>query len=423
MITVELGGGMGNQMFQYAMAKSLAHDLDDELNIFYNTDMFYPFLKVEKHQRYNLNHLNIDENFTSAKRFYYSIFSSKFKNNFYLFGEKRSFPFIYRDLFKHLKRKNDSITKKNKNSVPNIFLRGGWTNEKYFHHNQDIIRESFKITTPPNRQNKRLMDEISSKNSIALCVRRGDYTNPFHKAQFGLSTINYFNNAMELIAKKIDNPVFYVFSNDSQYVQKNISSEYPLIFITHNGVDKDYEDLRLMSCCKHFIISNSTFHWWGAYLSLNKNKIIIAPSPWNNSYAFEDIIPDDWIRIKCDRSECYNNLNKLIFELNDYCLFGNTSNSKFFNLLLNSKAVFNFNFITDSDNFYHGDKYLKLIIDAPNDGILKLNCNEVDSIFIGYYKGLSERYICLDKIISLNNIKLINMGESSINLKYIGLKY
>lgn len=395
MIYTTLIGGTGNQMFQYAIARSLAIDLktDFSLILFYNK--ISNFLESAIHNRYNLNHFNIKEKNSSIFKLMSAPILGKIRSDFNYIYEGNQYTFdIYNQNIRNLKG--------------DIFLRGYWQNERYFLHNEDIIKEDFKIKTLPSRENKLYIDEISSVNAVALCVRRNDYLNPFWKAQLGVCTLDYYRNAVNLIAKTVENPIFYIFSDDPKWTQENIKLDYPTIYVTHNGVDKDYEDLRLISLCKHFIISNSTFHWWGAWLSLNKDKIVIAPEPWFNSYTFEDIIPKNWNRIKCDRSELYERSSKKIFEL---------SND---NILLSKNRKISMDFL--KINSSNQDNIIKIVTNSKNKGILKLDNKETRPIFIGYYRGFSVRYIHLDKDICLNNLKISSINNAQVQIKYIGIK-
>ena len=101
------------------------------------------------------------------------------------------------------------------------------------------------------------------------------------------------------MTQKITNPHFFIFSDDQKWVKDNFKIKYPIAFIDHNASKKDYEDLRLMSLCKHNIIANSSFSWWGAWLNSNPKKIVIAPKEWfaDPSIDTSDLIPPGWIRL------------------------------------------------------------------------------------------------------------------------------
>lgn len=400
MITIGIGGGTGNQMFQYALARSLAYDLKTDFNLnLYQYKLLPSFLfKTEKHQRYNLNHFNIKDNFSSPSKFILNTIKKNFSSTLNYVQEE--------NIFRTFNEYNSNL----KNLKGDIFLRGNWQNEKYFSHNHNIIRNDFKIVTPPTEKNQQLLDEILSNNSIALCVRRNDYFHPFWKAQLGFTTLDYYKKAVSVISEKVENPFFYIFSDDPIWTQKNIKLNYPTKYITHNGVDKDYEDLRLISACDNFIISNSTFHWWGAWLNPNKDKIVIAPNPWFNSYTMEDIIPDKWIKIKCNRSDLFNFSSKTVFEINE---------KKY---ILDENQKIDLKHFIHHKSYYKSDNIMKIIIDASDKGFLKITSDKIKPIYLAYYKGISERYVCIDKKISLDTLKIYNEGDKHISINYIGIK-
>ena len=114
----------------------------------------------------------------------------------------------------------------------------------------------------------------------------------------GVCSLDYYKISISKIASLLDNPHFYIFSDDIEWVRSNLFMEYPFTYVS-NGVYKDYEELVLMSSCKHNIIANSTFSWWAAWLNKNQNKIVVAPSKWFNdkTYSENNLVPKKWIRI------------------------------------------------------------------------------------------------------------------------------
>ena len=137
-------------------------------------------------------------------------------------------------------------------------------------------------------------------NSISLHVRRADYvTNPQANQFHGVSSMEYYNKAIHKIKSIISEPHFFIFSDDITWAKQNMIIDCPTTFVSHNGPDKNYDDLRLMSFCKHHIIANSSFSWWGAWLAMNKNKVVIAPTRWFNSpdRNTKDVIPENWFSI------------------------------------------------------------------------------------------------------------------------------
>ena len=191
----------------------------------------------------------------------------------------------------------DEYSKNKLKKFDNIYLSGYWQGEKYLENTNYNINNYFKF----NCANKltKISEKIKNTNSVSIHFRRGDYvnnikTNTFH----GLCGFNYYNNGIKFISKNISNPIYFVFSDDINWVKQNFKLNYPTIYIEDN---KDYEDMYLMSLCRHNIIANSTFSWWGAWLNKNPDKIVIAPQKWFadkvKNKNTNKIIPKEWIRI------------------------------------------------------------------------------------------------------------------------------
>ena len=141
---------------------------------------------------------------------------------------------------------------------------------------------------------------IQSSDAVAIHVRRGDYISNQNTTEFhGICSLDYYHKAIDEIISKVNDPHFFVFSDDPEWTQENLKIDAPTTYVAHNSSDKNYEDLRLMSLCNHFIIANSSFSWWGAWLSRNESKIVIAPSRWfqDIKYNDSDRLPEEWKRI------------------------------------------------------------------------------------------------------------------------------
>jgi len=147
---------------------------------------------------------------------------------------------------------------------------------------------------------EKMNQQILSSNSVSLHIRRGDYVqnqeaNKFH----GICSPEYYSQAMNLIEQKIENPHYFVFSDEVGWVRENIKFNYPVDFVSGNSIS-EAEELSLMSKCKHNIIANSSFSWWGTWLNTSPEKIVIAPKKWieNTDLAdASDLIPKEWIKI------------------------------------------------------------------------------------------------------------------------------
>ena len=168
---------------------------------------------------------------------------------------------------------------------------------KNFAGYEDYIRENVVFTNEVSDKNKEIINKMKSENSVALHVRRGDYI----YSEYILLTQNYYSQAIEYIKRNVKNPVFYIFSNDLNWVKENIKIDANYVYV--DWTKKDYEDLQLMSNCKHFINANSSFSWWGSFLSKNKNKIIIVPdkhTSWNTEWI-KNITAPNFVVIEVEK--------------------------------------------------------------------------------------------------------------------------
>ncbi|MDB0013203.1 alpha-1,2-fucosyltransferase, partial [Schleiferiaceae bacterium] len=156
-------------------------------------------------------------------------------------------------------------------------IYGYFQSENYFSKHRKVIQEELMVKTPPTSGEKSLLKQIQSSKSVALSMRLGeDYTD---SKALNICRHDYYDKAIDYMRDKLEDPIFYVFSDRIDIVKKSFSFKHDVIYV--EGF-KDYESLRLMYSCKHFVISNSSFSWWGAYLSANNDKIVVAPSRWYN---------------------------------------------------------------------------------------------------------------------------------------------
>ena len=301
MITIKVMGGLGNQLFQYAFGRSLSHDLNTEISLdlsYYNDPS-----KSPRHAIYALKLFNIKENIDTINFSNEIDEESVSKYNYYdesSFNKITGFP---------------SLNNYNKLQLP-AYFDGYWASEKYFLHNEKIIRNELELKIPLKGTNKLVAQDILDHNAVAVHIRRGDYNDHSH---FGMCDTDYYNKSISFIEKHVESPKFYIFSDDHEWVNDNIHIPHPTYHITNNDVETGYEDLRLMSLCKHFIIANSTFSWWGAWLSRNNDKIVTTPKPWFISRLPSARYIDKgkhFYPITNDYSEVFNGSNLTLFNLN-----------------------------------------------------------------------------------------------------------
>lgn len=179
----------------------------------------------------------------------------------------------------------------------NSFLIGTWQSAKYFESQQELIREVYNFNKPSDDINIQVSGEISASNAVAVHVRRGFYIEPtLTKNRMVIDSSDYYYKAFDVISKKVDNPVFYVFSDDIEWAKKNFKG-HNFEFVSHNKGANSYLDMYLMSLCRHFIIANSAFSWWPAWLSSNEDKIVVIPKPWVRESECPSIYPNNWLAI------------------------------------------------------------------------------------------------------------------------------
>jgi len=180
------------------------------------------------------------------------------------------------------------------------YVFGYWQSEQYFSSFADVIRADFTFRPPLSETNQFHLETIKSCESVSLHVRRGDYvssrkTNAIH----GVCTLDYYYSAIDFLSKSCHQPVFFIFSDDSEWVKKNLKIGFPCHYIENNIGKESYNDMRLMASCCHHIIANSSFSWWGAWLNPSETKIVVAPQHWFKKDRFDiaNRIPETWIRI------------------------------------------------------------------------------------------------------------------------------
>jgi len=183
----------------------------------------------------------------------------------------------------------------------NVYLRGYFQCEKYFRHIAPQLREELTRPEPVDDVNRRMRDGIQSVLSVSLHLRRGNYVSDARANKVhGTCPLDYYSEAADEIAGRTGRtPTFFVFSDSPDWVKANLKLPYEMRFITHNSVDDPSMDLMLMSACRHHVIANSSFSWWGAWLNPSPEKIVMAPSQWfaDTTKNDVDLVPESWIRI------------------------------------------------------------------------------------------------------------------------------
>lgn len=293
MIYACLRDGLGNQMFIYAYARALQErnnqktlvldtfDFRKDIRTYsLNNFRLNPCVKKNKIMSQILNRVILTLKLGKER-------SARIENEKFIKNAKKG---IYSDFFSY------SVPPFVDSNKKRIIVRGFYQSHKNFENIKNLIKEELTVVTPPSNENKNMLEQISQDNAVCVHVRRGDYVNnPAWSKELAICTEEYYKKAMDIVASKVENPVFYIFSNcseDIEWIKQNYKFDYELKYVDLNN--PDYEELRLMYNCKHFIISNSTFSWWAQYLSQNENRVVVAPSLWNRLMDASNIYMDDW---------------------------------------------------------------------------------------------------------------------------------
>ncbi len=298
-IIVRLLGGLGNQLFQYAFGRQLAVVHNKVLKLDLN---FYQLPQSKWAVRtYDLNHFKIQFQPATAQEL--APFQKYLKQNFFskilrrlnFLGQQSWRPYYFEPLGKNFTFNPRLFTAR----LPSIvYFDGYWQSEKYFINIEDIIRNEFEFIESPDAHNQALLEEIESCNSVAVHIRHGDNATKI-AAHHGVLPIGYYNSAIKQILDQVPDPNFYVFSDDPVWAKENLKTDSPVNFVEHNGEARHHEDLRLMSRCKHHIIGNSTFSWWGAWLGKKPGQLVYAPKRYHmqSNIDMADYYPKSWIQL------------------------------------------------------------------------------------------------------------------------------
>lgn len=299
MVTVFLRGGLGNQMFQYAAGLSVAKRSGSKLTVdtTYLNDRFPR--REFAYRTYDLGVFELPQNFTNL---------SKISSALPVPGMWLGIDLVLMQV-KHALHVQTIIKEKEARGFDpgvlkakgNVLLWGRWQTEKYFSDAVDEVRRAFTFKNGLTGEAARLAEEIRATNSVSLHVRRGDYA-AFKSVEelHGKTDLSYYTRAAAHTASRVKNPRFFVFSDDVAWCRANLSLDFPMTFVDQDVAGPhDSFHLELMSLCKHNIITNSTFSWWGAWLNKNPQKIVIAPARWyaDAAHLDDDIIPRGWVKM------------------------------------------------------------------------------------------------------------------------------
>lgn len=299
MIVVGLMGGLGNQLFQYCTGRRLSLRLGTELAL------DPTFLRKDFGARITPRPYMLDRYRSVGK----------------VISQEELDEFINEDMPAYklqMNRTSERITghkifknprmfiEKDKNFEPAVldlpddrYLYGYFQSHRYFRDVRETILEDLTVREPMDLANHEMAGKIRESSSVCLHVRRGDYiTNKDANRILGVDLTDYYQRAVKQLNERLDNCHYFIFSDDPDWVRRNLDIGKEFTVVDINSPERAEQDLRLMSLCKHFIIANSSFSWWGAWLSRNQDKTVIAPKRWFlDDRNVKDRCPEEWMRI------------------------------------------------------------------------------------------------------------------------------
>lgn len=291
MVITNLIGGLGNQMFQYAAGRALSLKRNVSLRVDISG-----FANYGLHQGFELQRIFNCPAEIASEADVRGILGWQYPSSIRQLLSRPGMAAFRREglvvepYFHHWQEI--------KNVPSGCYLTGYWQSEKYFLEVATQIRGYFSFRLTLENQNAELAKQINQVNAVSLHVRRGDYAhNPKTMEKHGLCSLDYYQVAIRYVAERVTPPHFFVFSDDIGWVKNNLKIDFPHQYVDFNHGAESYNDMRLMSMCKHHIIANSSFSWWGAWLNPLKDKIVVAPKHWfANQTDIQDLLPQGWVK-------------------------------------------------------------------------------------------------------------------------------
>jgi Glycosyl transferase family 11 len=289
MIVMRLKGGLGNQLFQYALGRHLSISKNVPLQL--DTSSY----KVDTLREYRLFPFHIQAHAIDKLPFFATDGKARHLNRLI-----QSIRGLFSRPFQIVREPSFSFDSTVFDCSDQAYLDGFWQSEKYFLPIAKTLREDLQLKSPIDDELKAVADQIRSTNAVSIHVRRGDYvSNPTTTAFHGVCGVEWYQKALEEIENKVDDPTYFVFSDDYEWAKANLNFKSNMVFVPPSPDGKEAQDMYVMSLCQHNIIANSSFSWWAAWLNANPQKIVIGPEKWfaSGPQKTDDLIPAQWIRI------------------------------------------------------------------------------------------------------------------------------
>jgi hypothetical protein len=289
MIIVKLQGGLGNQLFQYSLGKSL--ELSENRKVYFDVSSFNhspnltsrEFVLEKLGLKVDLLPKNVASIITFINRLLFKL-NITFKSNFFSISYcENSFQYI-------------PIVVKNKL----IIFDGYWQSPMYFESISNDLTKLFYSIDRISNSGQNLISNLKSKSTVAIHIRRGDYISNTETYDFhGICDLDYYYSAIDFIESKNNIDTYIIFTDDIEWVQNNFSIGNRIFIYGCNYAENDIDEFLMMASVSHNIIANSTFSWWSAFINPNPEKIVIAPKKWFSDLSInvEDLFPTNWVRL------------------------------------------------------------------------------------------------------------------------------
>lgn len=298
MIIIRLSGGLGNQLFQYALGRALQEKTEAEVLID-NSYLLSEQPGVTKRSylldKYKIKlrlATNDDLRRLGVPRLEDGRLASRVKRKL-IKGVDHFRPYSRRKLI--VGRDSHTFDPRILQIRDNCYLAGNWASPKYFNGIRDILLKEVDLSIGFSPEAVSIIERISVPGTVSLHIRRGDH---YGNKKYGVCPADYYQKALQLIRQRIGNFKLFIFSDDIEFAKQSVQSIEECEFVSRPEI-KDYEELLLMAHCSHNIIANSTFSWWGAWLNNNPNKIVVAPENLRtDGIDTSDLIPPEtgWLR-------------------------------------------------------------------------------------------------------------------------------
>lgn len=293
MIVVRLMGGLGNQLFQYAAGKALSVKRKVPLKM--DTTFFKAELRKNVTRRdLELHLFNVKTEEATREELDLFIQHSVFKKIL-----KRLMPGLFSKYYYAEEKKQTSVNDFS-NYPSDTYLDGYWQSEKYFKEIRQTILDEFTLKKAIPPACLPVIEQIKKSTSVSIHIRRGDYiSNPVTSPNYCIVPLEYYYKAIDTIKKQDTDITLFVFSDDIPWTKENLKLSDKCVYVDVNTGENNVFDMYLMSLCKHNIIANSSFSWWGAWLNQHSDKTVIAPKNWfaKKELINNDLIPETWLQM------------------------------------------------------------------------------------------------------------------------------